>query len=534
MTSPDRHPHHPVYAPHGMVATSQPLAAAAGLRVLQDGGTAADAAVAMAACLPVVEPTGTGLGSDAFALVWHDGRLHGLNGSGRAPASATATALRDRGLTAVPAHGWDPVTVPGAVAAWTDLHARFGRLPLSRVIEPAASYADEGFPVSPVIATTWRREVGRWTPSDATAAFGPLFAPHGRAPAAGERWRAPDLAASLRAIGGTGGRAFYTGELAERIVAFARATGGALAASDFADHRSEWVEPLSVSYRDHEVWELPPNGQGVAVLEALAILGGFDPADVAGFAPDGRPVAAAWHRQIEATKLALADAHAFVADPRTASVPTAELFADAHAARRRARIGDRALAPAPLDPRASDTVYACAADPDGMMVSYIQSNSTGFGSHVVVPGTGIALHSRGTGFSLTPGHPNELAPGKRPFHTVIPGFVTRGGRPLGPFGVMGGPMQAQGHVQVVVNTVDLGDDPQAALGRPRWCWDAGRAVAVESAAGSDLAAELASRGHDLTDPAASFFGRGQAIWRLDSGVYVGGSEPRADGMALGW
>lgn len=522
----------PLFARRGAVATSQPLAAEAGLTILRAGGNAVDAAVAMAACLPVVEPCSNGLGSDAFALVWDGERLHGLNGSGRAPASASAARLRGQGRATMPLLGWEAVTVPGAVRAWADLHGRFGRLPFSDVLQPAIALAAEGFAVSGVVAWGWQRGVAAAAERQdepSASGFAPLFAPGGRAPAVGELWRSPEMAATLTAIAASRGEDFYTGELAARIVSFARTSGGGLAADDLAGHTSEWVQPISARYRDHEVWEVPPNGQGIAALIALNVLDGFSPAE-----------AADWHRQVEAVKLALADAYALVGDPALVDVPVEALLSSAHAARRRAAIGARALAPVAVDPRASDTVYLCAADGGGMMVSFIQSNFHGFGAHVVVPGTGISLQNRGAGFSLEPGHPNELAPGKRPFHTIIPGFLTRDGAPVGPFGVMGGHMQAQGHVQLVLHTVDGRDDPQTALGRPRWYWDpaTGR-VQVEASAGTGTVGKLRARGHDaVVAPHAAVFGRGQAIWRLDpendGSVLVVGSEPRADGFPLGW
>ncbi|WP_232548737.1 gamma-glutamyltransferase family protein [Propioniciclava soli] len=534
----------PVFARHGAVCTSQPLAAQVGLRVLQEGGNAVDAAIATAAALTVVEPCSNGIGSDAFALVWDGGTLHGLNGSGRAPAAADAGRLRDAGLTAMPRLGWPSVTVPGAVRAWADLHGRFGRLDFAALLEPAARLAEEGFPLSPVVAWAWGRTVaavrGRLRDAaDASASgFLPHFAPDGWEPRVGALWRSDATAATLRAIGASGGEAFYDGELAERIVAFAAASGGDLAATDLSAHRSEWVTPISAAYRDHEVWEIPPNGQGIAALIALRVLEGFDADDVLPFAPgpDGAPRPAAWHRAVEAVKLALADTHALVADPQHADVPVAELLGDAHVNRRRALIGERAVPPVAVDPRGSDTVYLSVADGEGQLVSFIQSNFAGFGSHVVVPGTGISLQNRGWGFSLEPGHPNELAPGKRPFHTIIPGFLTRGGQPVGPFGVMGGHMQAQGHVQVVLATVDGGDDPQTALGRPRWFFDAetGR-LEVEAAAGEAVVADLAARGHAARVAAsAATFGRGQAIWRREDGTLVAASEPRADGYPAAW
>lgn len=517
----------PVFARRGMVSTSQPLAASAGLRMLQAGGNAVDAAIATAACLPVVEPCSNGLGSDAFALIWDGETLHGLNGSGRSAAAASADRLRDAGHTTVPEHGWESVTVPGMVRAWADTHARFGRLPFADVLAPAIEYAADGFSVSGVVAWGWGRGVRavaerqRMRFDPAQQHFGTLF---GEAPSPGEVRRFPEMAATLRAIASSAGEDFYAGDLAARIAAFAQATGGLLTADDLAAHRSAWVQPISARYRDHEVWQIGPNGQGIAALIALNVLNGYAPAE-----------ASDWHRQIEAIKLALADTHALVADPDHVEVPVEELLSDAHAAARRALIGERAVEPVAVDPRGSSTVYLCAADADGMMVSFIQSNFAGFGSGVVVPGTGISLQNRGAGFSLQPGHPNELAGGKRPFHTIIPGFLTRGGAPVGPFGVMGGHMQAQGHMQLALHTIDGGDDPQTALGRPRWFWDAeSRQVLVEASAGPDAVASLRARGHDaVVAPHSGVFGRGQAIWRLEDG-YVAGSEPRADGVPMGW
>lgn len=517
-----------VYARRGVVCTSHPLAASAGLRILQASGNAVDAAIATAACLPVLEPCSNGLGSDAFALIWDGSRLHGLNGSGRSPAAASASTLRDRGLTEVPALGWDAVTVPGMVRAWADTHERFGRLPFAEVLAPAIEYAELGAPVPPMVAWGWGRGVRAVEerlarePDPSADGFLPLFGP---APAVGEVRAFPEMAATLRAIADSHGEDFYTGNLARAMVAFAERTGGLLTASDLAGHRSQWVEPIRARYRDHEVWEIPPNGQGIATLIALNVLAGLPAEHVAD-----------WHVQVEAMKMALADTHALVTDPDVVSVPTAELLSGAHADRRRALIGDRAVDPVAVDPRASDTVYLCATDDDGMMVSFIQSSFAGFGSHVVVPGTGISLQNRGSGFSLVPGHPNELAGGKRPFHTIIPGFLTRGGEAVGPFGVMGGHMQAQGHLQVALRTIDERLDPQAALGAPRWFWDAATGkLVVEDTADDAVVAGLRGRGHDVVvaDHPATF-GRGQAIWRLPQGGYAAGSEPRADGVPMAW
>jgi gamma-glutamyltranspeptidase/glutathione hydrolase len=519
----------PLHAPRGVVATSQPLAAAAGLAVLRQGGNAVDAALATAITLTQTQQGSNDIGGDLFALVWDGSALHGLNASGRAPAGLTLDVAREAATTpgaalggayagaeaAMPTVGWLPVTVPGAPAGWRDLHQRFGRLPFAALFEDAIHYADHGHPLGPTTAHHWAAAVDRVRRPE-FAEWRRVYAPTGRAPRAGERFANPDAARTLRRIAETGAEAFYRGEIAAAVADHAARTGGLLTAADLASHTSTWVDPIRVRYRDHEVWELPPSGQGIAALQALALLDGFD-----------QPTA---HRQIEAMKLAFADAHAYVADP--AHVPTPHLLDPAYVAGRRALIGDRAADPAPGEPPRGGTVYLCAADADGLMVSLIQSNYLGFGSFVVAPGTGFTLQNRGAGFALDPAHPNAVAPGKRPFHTIIPGFLTRGGEPVGPFGVMGGHMQPQGHVQLVVSTVDDGLDPQAALDRPRWYWHTGRTVLVEPELPDQ--ADLRERGHEVQvaeSPAG--FGYGQAIWRADGG-YVAGTEPRADGVAVGY
>jgi gamma-glutamyltranspeptidase / glutathione hydrolase len=533
-----------LYAPRGVVATSQPLAAAAGLNVLRRGGSAVDAALATAITLTVVQPGSNDIGGDVFALVWDGAELHGLNGSGRAPAALTLDAVLERGAArpsaalggaqalaeqSVPARGWLPVTVPGGPAAWRDLHERFGRRPYEELFADAIHYAEHGYPVSPTVAASWARAVTRihaGLTGPEFAEWSRVFAPGGRAPQAGERWRNPDAARSLRLL--ASGEDFYTGSLGAAITSFAASTGGLLTMDDLAAHTSTWVAPLSASYRGYDVWELPPNGQGLAALLALRILN----------SPSDTSLEERLHRQIEAIKLAFADAHAYVADPAVTAVPVAALLSDDYVASRTALIGDTAGDPPPGVPLRGGTVYLAAADTDGMMVSLIQSNYMGFGSHIVVPGTGFNLHNRGAGFSLDPAHPNVVAPGKRPFHTIIPGFLTRDGAPVGPFGVMGGHMQPQGHLQLVAATAD-GLHPQAALDAPRWYWHKGREVLVEPGflafdEGAAAIEGLRRRGHEVSvvdDPGV--FGYGQAIWRTEHG-YVAGSEPRADGSAVGY
>ena len=520
-----------VFGSRGMVATGQPLAAQAGLDILKKGGNAVDAAVAAAACLTVVEPTANGIGGDCFALVWAEGGLHGLNASGPAPALADADALRDAGHGKVPKYGWMPVTVPGAPSGWAELVRRFGRCSLADVLAPAIACASEGYAVSPVAARMWKNACRKYAEFCRGTEFQNWFAtfcPEGRAPEPGEVWRSADHARTLVRIAESGAEDFYRGELADRIGAFSVQHDGWLRTSDLAAYRPEWVEPLSVGYRGYEVWEIPPNGHGIAALMALNLLRGFD-------LPGERETAETYHLQIEAMKLAYADARTYVADPRYMTCTAEDLLSEAYAEERRKLIGTAALDPVPGHPPKGGTVYLAAADGEGNMVSMIQSNYMGFGSGLVVPGTGIALHNRGNNFSLDPDSLNCLAAGKKPYHTIIPGFLTREGRPVGPFGVMGGFMQPQGHLQVVSNLVDFGMNPQEALDAPRWQWIDGRVVQVEQGVGAPLAQALEGRGHDVRmmfDPTP--FGRGEVILRTPFGTLAGGTEPRTDGCVAAW
>lgn len=521
----------PVLARNGMVATSQPLATQAGLHILRQGGNAVDAAIATAAALAVVEPNTNSVGGDAFALVWDGSKLHGLNGSGRAPESLTIDAVRERGHDTMPDHGWLTVTIPGAPASWRDLHDRFGTLPFEHLMEPAITYADEGYPPSPVSLGGWHRRVEFHSNLQGPEYAGLLdvYAPGGRAPEVGDIWRSEDKANTLRRIAASKAEDFYTGEIAKKIAAFAQSTGGFITEEDMARHTSTWVEPISTNYRGYDVWEIPPNGQGIAALMALNILEGFDLASMP------RNSAESFHLQIEAMKLGYTDAQRYVCDPEYVHVPVEGMLSKEYAATRRSLIGENALDPGPGVPPGSNTVYFCTADGDGMMVSFIQSGFANFGSHVVVPGLGFPFQNRGKGFSLDTNHPNALAPGKRPYHTIIPSFLTKDGVPIGPFGVMGGHMQPQGHVQMIVNTIDHGMDPQASLDQPRWHWAEERLVHVEPAVDAAIVADLRRRGHQAeTYDSLGMFGRGQIIWRLPSGAYIGGSEPRADGQASGF
>ena len=522
----------PVFAARGAVATSQPLATQAGLGVLQAGGNAVDAAIATAATLTVVEPASTGVGGDAFALVWQDGKLHGLNGSGRAPAGLTIEHVRRRGHATMPGHGWLSVTVPGGAAAWRDLHDRFGTLPFARLLAPAIEYAERGYPVSPIALRLWRSQVETVHPTlqgAEYAAFGPTFTPNGRVPGVGETWKSTEMAHSLRLIAETHGDTLYRGALAEAIHQFSARTGGILTEDDLAAHTSTWVEPISTGYRGFDVWECPPNAQGLTALIALNILEGFDLTALR------RESVESYHVQLEAMKLAFTDAKQYIGDPEHASIPVEALLSRRYADERRRLIGDSALEAFPGTPRHGDTAYLCTADENGMMVSFIQSIAAGFGSHIVVPGTGIVLQNRASGFSLEDGHPNRLEPGKRPFHTIIPSFLTRDGEAMGPFGVMGGHMQPQGHVQVVVNTIDYGMDPCAALDAPRWSWWQGRETRHEPSVGLGILDGLRQCGHDIAvSPEVDWAGRGQIIWRLHSGAYVAASDHRGDGQAAGY
>lgn len=510
----------PVYA-RNVVATSQPLAAAAGLEALRRGGNAVDAALATAITLTVVEPTGNGIGSDAFALVWTGGALHGLNGSGRSPAGWDVS--RFAGLAAIPARGWDAVTVPGAVSAWVELSSRFGRMPFSELFDAAIRYAEGGFPVSPVIASGWARAA---TTLSEFEPWRKTFVPGGQAPAAGDLVRLPDHAATLALIAESEGEEFYRGSLASRMVEDARAHGVEWSLDDLDAHRSEWVEPLSVKYRDIEAYEIPPNGQGLATLIALGILDRL--------ATRPSPDSPDWyHLQIEAMKVGLAEIAEHLADPQAMRLDPLDLLDDAVLARHAASIDpNRAADPRPAPSADPSTVLLCVADDQGTMVSFIQSNYQGFGSGIVVPGTGIAMQNRALGFCLTPGHPNEAAPSKRPFHTIIPGFATRNGEPFLAYGVMGGPMQAQGHVQMAVR-ICHGQDPQAASDAPRW-QVSGDELWLELGFSEDVALALESKGHRVVrDQPPGVFGGAQAILRLEDS-YCAATDSRKDGCALGF
>jgi gamma-glutamyltranspeptidase/glutathione hydrolase len=535
-----------VIATHGMAATSHPLVSQVALDILKRGGTAVDAAIAANATIGLMEPTGNGIGGDLFAIIWDakSQKLYGLNGSGRSPQSLTLAKLREElrklGTTKIPPRGPLPVSVPGTVDGWFELHGRFGKLPMNELLQPAIRYAREGFPVTEVIAEGWAANAAllKQYPN-----YADTFMPNGHAPRKGEVFRNPLLANTLAQIAQGGRDAFYKGEIAQRIEKYMRANGGYLSAADLASHHSEWVEPVSTNYRGYDVWELPPNTQGVAALEMLNILEPYDLKSMGFGSPEYL------HLFVEAKKLAFEDRARFYADPQFARIPLKVLLSKDYAAGRRALIKpDKAALEYPVDNKAidqSDTIYMSVADEAGNMVSLIQSNYRGMGSGMTPDGCGFILQDRGELFSLKDGHPNVYAPGKRPFHTIIPAFVTRAGKPWLSFGVMGGAMQPQGHVQILVNLIDFGMNLQEAGDAPRVRHDGsseptdevmhdGGEVILEMGASPATVKALQARGHRVKVENDGDFGGYQAILRDEHGVYFGASESRKDGAAQGY
>ncbi|MDP2901040.1 MAG: gamma-glutamyltransferase, partial [Candidatus Bathyarchaeota archaeon] len=525
----------PVYGTRGAVASSQPLASEAGMRILQGGGNAADAAVAVAAALNVTEPCSTGMGGDCFALYWDasKGRVLGLNGSGRAPAGLTPEKLLAEGFAKMPTNGVHTVTVPGAVAGWVDTIEHFGTLTMKDVLAPAIELAEGGYPVSPLTARAWANGVHLLK----SGPYGDEMLINGRAPGAGEIMRNPTLAHSMREVVEHGKAGFYEGRVAEAIVELLHLKGGTMTLEDLKRHQSTFDEPITVNYRGVDIWEIPPNGQGITALIALNIVEGYDLSKLHHDSPQRL------HLLIEAIRTAFADTRWYVADPSVTHVPIKELISKDYAAERRQHINP---SKATLDRvhgspvSGSDTVYFCTVDRWGNACSFINSNYAGFGTGLIPGGCGFTLQNRGAGFSLDKSHPNVLAPGKRPYHTIIPGMMTKNGELHGPFGVMGGFMQPQGHLQVVTNMVDYGMDPQEALNSPRFCildGTAGGKVSLEEGIPVETMAALARMGHEVipvAGPNRVSFGKGQIILRNPkTGALTAGSDPRGDGQALG-
>lgn len=531
-----------VIACQGMVAASQPLAAQIGIDILKKGGSAVDAAIAVNAALGLMEPSGSGIGGDLFAIVWDSktAKLYGINSSGPAPAGIDIAYFQKKGIKKMPATGPLPWTVPGCVAGWFALHGKFGKLPMREVLAPAIAYAEEGFPLSELIAHYWQRSLQAFSGYEN---FQKLYAPQGKVPRKGDVFRNPELAATYRLLARGGRDIFYRGELAKKIVAYSKQVGGFFSEKDFAGFQPEWIAPMSVNYRGYDVWELPPNGQGLAVLQMLQMLENFD------LKAMGHNSAAYLHTLIEIKKIVYEDRARFYADPRFAKIDYSTLISPAYAKRRlqlfRPERSNK-IVPAG-DPRLAkgDTVYLTVVDKNFNAVSLIQSNYVGFGSGMVPDGLGFCLQDRGALFNLEPGHPNSLAPGKRPFHTIIPGFVTRNGEPQFSFGVMGGDMQPQGHVQVLCNIIDFAMNLQEAGDAPRFrhagssepdgsMMTDGGLVLLESGIAPEVIRDLLNRGHKVSKSSGEFGGY-QGIWLdLERRILIGASESRKDGCAIGY
>ena len=524
-----------VFARNGMCSSTSPIASGVGLSILRSGGNAVDAAVAMAATLPLVEPTSNGLGSDCFAIVWSakEQKLYGLNASGYSPKALNAGMVLKAGYTGMPSEGWLPVMVPGAPAAWAALRRRFGTKPMTELMAPAMTYAKDGFPIPVNVWKMWAGELERFRPfaKKDPVLFGPwmeYFSKDGVMYDPGEVFKNPDYAKTLESLAASDCESYYRGEIMEKIVAFSEKTGGFFTREDFEGYQPQWVDPISCDYRGYTVYEMPPNGHGITVLMALNILNGLQ-------LSDERDSADTYHKIIEAVKLAFVDTKKYVADPRSMKTKVKDMLSERYAGERRALITDRAVYPEAGDPSCGGTVYFCAADREGNMISMIQSNYKEFGSGIVVPGTGITLQDRGANFSLDPASDNFLEGGKKSYHTIIPGFLMKDGKPVGPFGVMGGFMQPQGHVQILVNTIDYHMNPQEALDAPRFQWTGEKRIQLEREVPAEIGLKLEQMGHDVTVANTNLnMGRGQIIWRRDDGTLIGGTEPRADGTIASW
>ncbi len=524
-----------VFARKGMASSTSPIASQVGLEILKSGGNAMDAAIAMATTLPLVEPTGNGLGSDCFALVWsaRDQKLYGLDGSGVAPMALNADIVKAAGCDKIPMEGWFSTMVPGAPSAWAELRKKFGTKTMAELMAPAIQYAREGFCIPVNVYKQWKAEVKRFSACAAKEPdiYGPwmeYFTKNGEMYDVGATFVNPDYAKTLESLAATDCESYYRGEIMEKIVAFSRKTGGFFDEGDFQSYHAQWVEPISVDYKGYTVCEMPPNGHGITALMALNMLKGMD-------LSDERDCADTYHKTIETVKLAFVDTKKFVADPRYMRTKVSDMLSDRYADVRRALISDQAVYPEAGDPSCGGTVYFCTADGEGNMVSFIQSNYNRFGSGIVIPGTAITIQDRGANFSLDPESDNYLEGGKKAYHTIIPGFLCKDGKAVGPFGVMGGFMQPQGHVQVMVNTIDYHMNPQEALDAPRFQWVGEKKVQLEREVPAHIAMELAERGHQVEIVNTNLgMGRGQIIWRMEDGTLVGGTEPRADGTIAAW
>ena len=525
-----------VYARHAMACTSVPQGAQIGLEVMKAGGNAMDAAVAMAAAMPILEPTGNGLGSDCFALVWSekDQKLYGLNASGVAPQAMSADVLTKRDYREMPRAGWLPTMVPGAPAGWAAINQRFGTKTLAELFTPAIDFARRGCPVAVNVEPQWAKDSKR-----IAAAMEKDPSPHrywwkcfmkedGTPYRAGDIFRWEEYACTLEELAATDCESYYRGAIMEKIVAFSRETGGYFSEEDFRTYTPEWVEPITADYKGYTVCEIPPNGHGITALMALNILKGLELSQV-------RECADTYHKILEAIKLAFADTKTYVADPRYMRTKASDMLSEQYAAKRRALITDKALMPEAGDPSCGGTIYLCAADPEGNMISFIQSNYTMFGAGVAIPGTGISLQNRGANFSMDPSSDNYLEGGKKSYHTIIPGFLMKDGKAVGPFGVMGAFMQPQGHVLVAVNTIDYHMNPQECLDAPRIQWVGEKHIQLEREVPASIGKQLADMGHEVEIlNTNTSMGRGQIIWRTENGLLVGGTEPRCDGTVAAW
>lgn len=514
----------PVYAKGGMVATSQPLAAEVGAEILRKGGNAVDAAVATAAALTVVEPTSNGIGGDAFALVWMKDTLHGLNASGPSPETISIDKVKALGHNEMPKFGFTPVTVPGAPKAWASLIEKFGKLTLKDCLQPAIDLAEKGYPISPTLGQSWEKAhiVYSKLEGEAFLPWQETFTIDGSPPKIGDLMFLKDHAATLTQLANSDCRDFYQGQIADKICEYSKKYGGFLKKSDLQSYDVEWVKPISVNYKGYDIHEIPPNGQGLVALLALNIM---KHTDVKTFGDE-----ITLHTQMEAMKMAFADGLHYISDENAMTMDVKSYLSDSYGYDRSKEITDKALIPKVGEPQRSGTVYLATADSDGNMVSYIQSNYMGFGSGIVIPGTGIAMQNRGHTFSLDPDHVNALEGKKKTYHTIIPGFITKDNMAVGPFGVMGGFMQPQGHLQVIMNMIDFNMHPQDALDAPRWMWEKEKSFLVESRMTPGVIEKLKDKGHEITlTEAVGHFGRGQIILKQENGVYVGGTESRTDG-----